>query len=276
VGLILGSLLLLSSCFNSDSRIESKDEIAEFQLTQSTEVGNTFQDCQFCPVMVTIPAGDFMMGNDDFDPIHLVTINYNLAVAQFETTYREWQDCVDDEACIALPKSKRSKVNRDKKPVVDITWYDAKSYVKWLSHKTGQNYRLLSESEWEYAARAGTTTVFYWGDELGKNNANCDDCDPDWEGSHPVAGGAQLANPFGLYDMLGNVSEWVEDCAWDTSYRGAPTDGSAWVKEKCRYRGLRGGAYITHHQFIRSANRYEMQAKDKNFSNGLRVARTLK
>ena len=273
---VVSCLLVLASCSNAKSRKETKEDIAEFQLTQTSEVGNIFQDCQYCPAMVTIPAGEFMMGNDDFGPIHLVTIKYQLAIAQFETTYQEWQDCVNDQVCIALPQNKRSKVNRDKRPVANITWHDAKNYVKWLSDKTAQSYRLLSESEWEYAARAGTTSVFYWGDELGKNNANCDDCDPAWEGRHPVAGGSQKANAFGLYDMSGNISEWVEDCAWDMSYRGAPNDGSAWIKEECRYRGLRGGSYLSHHQFIRSANRYEMQAKDKHFSLGLRIARDIK
>jgi len=216
------------------------------------------------------------MGNDDFGPLHLVTINYAFAVAKFETTNQQWLDCSNDSVCIENPPDERNEIDISKRPVSDITWYDAMNYVKWLSKKTGQKYRLLSEAEWEYAARAGTTSVFYWGDEVGKNNANCATCDPAWEGTHPVDVGAQAANPFGLYDMAGNVHEWIEDCAWDKSYRGAPIDGSAWVEDRCRYRGIRGGSYGSHHQFIRSANRYQFEANDKHYFLGMRVARDIK
>ncbi|MBV1909636.1 MAG: formylglycine-generating enzyme family protein [Kangiellaceae bacterium] len=272
------SIFVLTSCFDSNSRQESVEEIKEYQLTQTYTVGSNFRDCQFCPSMITLPAGQFSMGSEkhDIGPVHLVTIDYSFAVAKFETTYQEWQDCVEDGHCVALARNKRIKTDRSKKPVTLITWYDAKKYVKWLSQKTGQNYRLLTEAEWEYATRAGTTTTYFWGDNLGKNNANCEDCDPAWEGRRPVEGGSQKANPFGLHDTVGNVYEWVEDCAWDRDYsRGAPTDGSAWTEDECRYRGVRGGSYGSYYEFIRSASRYQEEAIDKLYTVGMRVARDI-
>ena len=139
---------------------------------------------------------------------------------------------------------------RDNRPVVNVSWNDAKEYVGWLNRKTGrdpelvgQTYRLLSEAEWEYAARAGSTTAFWWGDDVGRNNANCDGCGSQWDNTKTAPVGSFKANDFGLYDMAGNVWEWVQDC-YQNSYDGAPKDGSVWEDgADCAARVLRGGSW---------------------------------
>jgi len=140
---------------------------------------------------------------------------------------------------------------------------------------TGRPYRLLSEAEWEYAARAGTTTAFSWGDEIGKNNANCNGCGSEWDSRRTAAIGSFAPNPFGLYDMHGNVWEWVEDCL-HTNYEGAPTDGSAWTAQgDCSRRVVRGGSWAGYPVSLRSALRFWYSADDHGNDLGFRVARTL-
>ena len=146
--------------------------------------------------------------------------------------------------------------------------------MRWLSGETGKEYRLLSESEWEYAARGGTRTRYWWGDAIGRNRANCRGCGSRWDDEKTSPVGSFSANPFGLYDVHGNVWEWVEDC-WNGSYRGAPTDGSAWESGDCARRELRGGSWFNDPQNLRSADRYGDTARDRLIGVGFRVARTL-
>ena len=157
--------------------------------------------------------------------------------ARSSVTFDDWDGCGEVGGC-------KGKRQRDTRAVTDVTLADAEGYVAWLSRLTGKTYRLLTEAEWEYAARAGTTTVYYWGDEIGNGNANCRGCDSDRENMNlatPV--GSFKPNAFGLYDMAGNVWQWVEDC-YHNNYDGAPQDGSAWLAGDCKYRVVRGGSRI--------------------------------
>jgi formylglycine-generating enzyme required for sulfatase activity len=168
-------------------------------------------------------------------------------------TFAEWDACVAHGDCV--PHISDSGWGRGRRPAINVSWYDAQSYVAWLSRITGKEYRLLSEAEYEYAARAGTQTAYPWGDKIGKNNANCVECGSQWDGKQTAPVGSFAANGFGLYDMVGNVIEWVEDCYQD-SYNGAPVDGAAWTGGDCRGRVVRGGSYGSAADSLRSAAPY--------------------
>ena len=160
-----------------------------------------------------------------------------------------------------------------------VSWEDAQAYVSWVSSQTGEEYRLLSEAEWEYVARAGSETAYSWGNDIGTNRTNCftpegpdDTCGDQWETTAPT--GSFPANAFGVHDMHGNVLEWVEDC-WDGSYAGAPSDGSAWRSGDCSVRVLRGGSWYEFPRYLRSADRSRFPTGGRISLNGFRVARTL-
>ena len=173
------------------------------------------------------------------------------------------------------PNVTDSGFGRGNRPVVNVNWEDARQYVAWLTRMTGKPYRLLSELEWEYAARAGTSTRYFWGDEIGKGNANCIGCGSKWDGRMTSPVGSFKPNPFGVYDAYGNVWQWVEDCHHD-SYDGAPTDGSAWV-ENCEQgrRAVRGGGWDSYDYNIRVANRDRISIGSRINDLGIRVARSL-
>ena len=162
---------------------------------------------------------------------------------------------------------------RDNRPVINVSWEDAQSYVKWLSEQTGHAYRLPTEAEWEYAARAGTTTAYSWGNDVGRNLANCDGCGSQWDEDRTAPVGSFPPNAFGLHDMHGNVREWVEDC-WNASYSGAPTDGSAWRSGDCGNRVFRSGDWLWFSGSLRSADRDSNAPGYRSNGNGFRVART--
>src|SRR5262249_40880696 len=143
-----------------------------------------------------------------------------------------------------------------------------------LSKMTGKPYRLLTEAEWEYAARAGSTTAYYWGDEIGKQNANCNGCGSEWDNRRTSAVGSFRPNAFGLFDMAGNVWQWVQDC-YHVNYDGAPADGSAWTSGDCSYRVVRGGSWIDLPQSLRAAPRVGASITERVFGRGFRVGRTL-
>src|SRR5262249_38251231 len=142
--------------------------------------------------------------SDEESPRHPVTVKTPFAVGKFAVTFDEWDACVAAAAC---PKA-GEPWGREKMPAVNVTWEDAKQYVRWLSWLTGKEYRLLTEAEWEYAARAGTATRYYWGDEIGKGNANCDGCGSEWDGKQTAPVDSFKPNAFGLHDMAGNVWQW--------------------------------------------------------------------
>ena len=243
--------------------------------------GRVFRDCPECPEMVVVQAGSFLMGSpsheagrgNDEGPRHRVTIARPFAVGKYEVTFAEWDACVADGGCGGHRPGDEGW-GRGRRPVINVSWDDAKAYVRWLNRKTGKQYRLPSEAEWEYAARAGTTTRYNWGDDIGRNRANCNGCGSRWDRKQTGPVGSFRANVFGLHDVHGNVREWVEDC-WKGSYEGAPSDGSARTGGDCGSRVLRGGSWIRLPRFLRSASRLRYRAGNRNNISGFRVARTL-
>jgi len=161
---------------------------------------------------------------------------------------------------------------RGDRPVINVTWKNAVAYTQWLSRRTGATYRLPSEAEWEYAASGGTTTFYWWGYEVGRNNANCFNCGSRWDGNRTAPVGSFAANPFGLYDTSGNAAEWVKDCYHD-SYRGAPGDGSPWESLGCDQRIQRGGAFNKPANSLQTARRASQVANLALPGVGFRVVR---
>ena len=253
------------------------------------QVGERFRDCAECPEMVVVPAGTFMMGAPESEvgsrdrerPVHAVSVP-SFAVGVYEVTFEEWDACVADGGC-GGHRPDDEGWGRGRRPI-NVQWDDMQRYVEWLSSRTGERYRLPSESEWEYAARAGTTTPFYTGETITTDHANYNGMYsyPDLIAFDPnglfrrqkVPAGSFGANAFGLHDVHGNVSEWVQDC-WNSDYEGAPTDGSAWLSGDCGRRVLRGGSWASRPSDIRAAHRFGLASGDRNISLGFRVARTL-
>ena len=240
--------------------------------------GRRFRDCAECPQMVVIPAGSFMMGSpeseegrwDDEGPVHWVEIGELLAVGGYEVTFEEWDACAAAGGCGGYRPDDEGW-GRGRRPVINVSWEDAQGYVGWLRGKTGEEYRLLSEAEWEYAARAGTQTRYSFGDDISPNDANYG---RNIGKTRPV--GSYRANGFGLYDMHGNVWEWVQDCwSWNDNYRGAPNKGEAWERGYCSRRVLRGGSWVSIPRNLRSANRLRYDTGYRGSISGFRVARTL-
>jgi formylglycine-generating enzyme required for sulfatase activity len=248
------------------------------------KAADQFQECTRCPDMVVVPAGSFTMGSpstetvadtDEF-PQHPVTIAAPFAVSKFEVTFENWDTCYELGGCRIRPDD--YGWGRGDRPVIGVDWSDAQQYVAWLSKQTGKTYRLLSEAEWEYAARAGTTTAYSWGDDVkpdGKTMANCFDCGSAWDDKETAPVGSFAPNAFGLNDMLGNVWEWVEDCYHD-SYDDAPKDGSAWTNGDCKEHVSRGGSWGDLPQvLLRTAFRLRTPPVNRYEGLGFRVGRTL-
>ena len=241
------------------------------------EVGTTFRDCADCPEMVVIPAGRFWMGCEPGDASsgggrlsREVIISRRFALAKYETTFAQWDACAAAGGCDGyLPDD--NGYGWGDRPVINVNWRDAHKYVSWLSAKTGKRYRLPSEAEWEYAARAGSTTRYSWGDDIGPNWANFELTSREMAWTLPV--GMFRPNAFGLHDMHGNVWEWAEDCAH--AYDVAPSDGSAWISGDCGVRASRGGAWNNSAFFLRSAYRGWAGPGSRNPDHGFRVALTL-
>jgi formylglycine-generating enzyme required for sulfatase activity len=272
--LFCGLLLALAIAVSCDCMLAEADQ-------HQPKPVQSLRDCpDDCPEMVVIPAGTFMMGSSPRElghqeseaPQHKVTIAKPFAVSKYELTFDEWDACADHGACDEQIGD--GGWGRGKQPVINVTWDEAQKYATWLSKLTGKHYRLLSEAEYEYATRAGMRTPYPWGDAIGTNRANCIDCGSRWDKRQPAPVGSFAPNAFGLYDMVGNVWEWVEDC-WHGTYKLAPTDGSAWTTGDCGVRVLRGGSWTSFHDQLRSANRSRSAADDRGRIIGFRVARTL-
>ena len=272
--------------FVSKARVRSRSlakirAVKEAEDKQLKSPGRRFQDCEFCPQMVVLPAGDFVMGSSgieqgrerDEGPQHSVTIPAPFAVGVYEVTFEEWEACILYGGCSKEPSDEGW--GRGRQPVIHMSWVDTQEYVEWLSRKTGKPYRLLSEAEWEYAARAGTQTRYSFGNRISRKQANYD---PD---SSRIIGktdrvGSYPPNRFGLHDMHGNVWEWVQDC-WNDSYAEAPDKGEAWLSGNCYHRVLRGGSWFSDSGNLRSADRYwgPIRGRVEGGRRGFRVARAL-
>jgi formylglycine-generating enzyme required for sulfatase activity len=248
---------------------------------------DSFRECDWCPEMVVVPAGSFIMGSPDDEkargnnegPQHWVTFARPFAVGRFAVTFDEWDACVADGGCNGYAPNDGGW-GRGRRPVIYVSWNDANLYVAWLSRKTGKTYRLLSEAEREYVTRAGTTTSFWWGASISTRQANYFDDDAFGSGSKGEDRERTLPvdsfqpNPWGLYQVHGNVSEWTQDCYHD-GYAGAPLDGSAWTSGDCSRRVVRGGAWIDPPQNLRAASRSSDTATDWDGLEGFRLARAL-
>ena len=289
------------------------------------EVGQRFRDCPTCPEMVVVPAGTFIMGSPESEkgrlravydeegtairwtvidevelevevgqrlvvvegPQRYVTIAAPFAVGVHEVTFDEWDACARSGGCGGLIPD-NGGWGRGRQPVINVNWDDANAYLDWLSTETGEEYRLLSEAEWEYVARAGTETARYWGEGAAGQCRHANGADamtvernPDWRtttcsdghaGPAPV--GSYEPNAFGLFDVLGNVWEWTQDC-WNERYTGAPVDGTAWDAGDCANRVSRGGSWGNAPERLRSASRSRDAVEDRFDTGGFRVARSL-
>ena len=257
-------------------------------------VGPGNRDCADCPEMVVVPAGEFQMGSADTEegrgpnegPLHTVVFARPFAIGKYEVTFDEWGACVAEKACVAVEDD---GWGRGRRPVIYVNFEMAMGYAKWLTRKTGKHYRVPSEAEWEYAARGGSKTRWFWGEDSKRacEFANVGDESvkeehPDWPRHDCNDGYAKTApvgsfkpNGFGLYDTVGNVWEWVEDC-YNPSYEGAPTDGRAWVTGDCVRRIDRGGGWYNKPEAVRSALRYAGDDPTRqNNTLGFRVVRAL-
>lgn len=256
------------------------------------------------PEMVRIPAGTFLMGSPESEkdrdsnegPQRKVSIAA-FEMSRFEITVGQFRQFVQDynyrtvaeqngKGCyVWINNEWKQQLERnwqspgftqsDNQPVVCVSWHDAQAYVTWLVNKTGKPYRLPTEAEWEYAARAGTPTRYWWSDDIGKNNAVCGDCGSQWDGKQTAPVGSFNANAFGLHDTAGNVWEWVEDC-WHDNYTNAPIHGSAWQEADggyCSLRMIRGGSWLYNPQILRSAVRTMISTGGAGGDLGFRIAR---
>jgi formylglycine-generating enzyme required for sulfatase activity/class 3 adenylate cyclase len=217
------------------------------------------------PEMVALQGGSFSMGSNDDPserPIHRVTVK-PFAMSKYPITVREWNACAAAKACGFTATGK------DDAPITNVSWSDAKQYVAWLADVTKKAFRLPSEAEWEFAARGGTQTKYWWGDQMQSAMASCKDCGGDAE--QPVKVGSFKPNPFGLYDMGGGVDQWVEDC-WHRSYQGAPTDGSAWSVGDCPSHVIRSGSWKNDARYVRPANRDNYDTNVRYPTHGFRIA----
>ncbi|HTS91459.1 MAG TPA: SUMF1/EgtB/PvdO family nonheme iron enzyme [Stellaceae bacterium] len=224
------------------------------------------------PEMVMLPGGSFAMGsNEDATekPIHRVSIR-PFAIGKYPVTVREWKVCVAANACAAAVLGAGAE---DDRPITNVSWADADQYAKWLALTTRKPYRLPSEAEWEYAARGNTESKFWWGATLSLGKANCKGCGDPYDPAQPLKVGQFAPNPFGLYDMGGNVAQWVEDC-YHRDFAGAPSDGSAWLAGDCFTHVLKGGSWRNDPSYVRPASRDQYDTAVRYPTHGFRVARS--
>jgi formylglycine-generating enzyme required for sulfatase activity len=222
------------------------------------------------PEMVPLAGGTFAMGSNQDPsemPVHRVTIK-PFEISKFPITIGEWNQCVAAKVCEYIP------TGDDASPVTNLSWSDTRQFLTWLAQITQKSFRLPSEAEWEYAARGGADTNYWWGDQLQVGMANCQGCGGPYDSTQPARVGSFKPNPFGLYDMGGNVDQWVEDC-WHSSYQGAPVDGSPWIEEGCLSHVIRSGSWKNDPSYVRSASRDHYDTSIRYPTHGLRIARSL-
>lgn len=294
--MLVPSLAVLAGAFSAAAAAQS-----------DLQPGDTFTECAACPEMIVLAAGEFLMGSPEDEAERRenekqrrITFARDFAMATTPVTWNQWEACVRDNWCEGAAIDQAIRLNPDgspnenyrdygrgTRPAVGMDWYDAQRFVGWLNWKTGNDdaYRLPSEAQWEYAARAGTTTAFPWGDELDYDYGNFGQRDQGLGGHvegrdrwmdemSPVA--SFPANAWGLYDMHGNIFEWTEDC-YEADLSNAPTDGSAHTEGDCSVRVFRSGTYTSNSYMQRSARRgapYPATARGRNYL-GFRVVKSL-
>jgi formylglycine-generating enzyme required for sulfatase activity len=308
VGLIV---LLIVGYFADHGRVAHWLQTHRSQSIVAPALGEVFRDCPTCPLMKVLPAGQFSQGAAPgqadaaaFEfPQHPVRIRYPLGMGVYEVTVGEFKEFADAtahksagcqrydgtwQASAELNWNNVGYPQTATYPVACVSWRDAEEYAAWLSHKTGQHYRLPSDSEWEYAARAGSTLPRPWAARTDTACASANVADqtaaeqyPGWK-VHPCKDGFVYAAPvgsfqpnaFGLYDTLGNVFEWVQDC-WNPDYRGAPSDGAAWLSGDCTQRGMRGGSWFTAPALVSTSARNRFEETYRSSSVGFRLVREI-
>ena len=246
------------------------------EATSGLQLGDEFRDCPLCPEMVVIPAGKFIMGSKNGRkrelPLHRVRIPKSLAFGRFEVTFDEFDACHAAGGCKKKPFDRGW--GRGKRPVVNVLIGDIEEYVAWINKMTGARYRLPSEAEWEYAARAGTSSGYWWGDQMRSGAANCRKCGSKWSGRKTAPVGKFEPNPWGLYDMHGNVLEITSDC-WNTSHFNAPSDGSERGDGDCKSRVIKSGAWYYLPKVSRSASRVRNDVRIISYFIGFRLVREM-
>ena len=259
---------------NVSSSPDAKTSVARPALSVFRD---TLADGFTGPEMVMIPVGEFRMGdlqengNSHERPVHRVRIAEPFAIGKYEITYEEY---LYFATATGRPSPYDEGWGRGRRPVIDVSWEDAHAYARWLAAKTGASYRLPSEAEWEYVARAGSESAYWWGDEVGNNHANCTDCGSRWDNQQTAPVGSFAPNHFGLHDTAGNVAEWIQDCFLDTYHR-AFEDGSAQTVEDCQRRVVRNGGWDSKPEKIRSATRAWDKPLNRSNRTGFRLARDL-
>jgi formylglycine-generating enzyme required for sulfatase activity len=226
------------------------------------------QECLACPPLAGLAAGSFAVGTG---PGQQIAIDQPFAIGKYEVTVTQWLACVEAGGCEYLPETAGAPPDS---PVRDVSWDDAQEYVAWLSRLTGQRYRLPSEAEWEYAARGGTTSRFWWSEALETGYANCADCGGAWARAAPAEVGSYAPNPFGLHETSGGVMEWTADC-WRDAPEAVAYSAATATGDDCAARVLRGGSWRHHHGDVSSASRFGAHAERRAPEHGLRVARDL-
>jgi formylglycine-generating enzyme required for sulfatase activity len=223
------------------------------------------------PEMVTLLGGKFQMGSNSDPserPIHQVDIK-PFAISKFPITVRQWKQCVAAGACVGGVTG-----DDDDAPVTNVSWSDTQKFTEWLSQVTQKNFRLPSEAEWEYAARGGAHTKYWWGDQVQLGMVNCNGCNEAYDAMKPMKVGSFKPNPFGLYDMGGGVDQWVADC-WHKNYQGAPVDGSPWLDADCSSHVLGSGSWRSDPNYVRPSSRNYYDTNARNQTLGFRVAKSL-
>ncbi len=247
------------------------------QVDENTLVaGDIFKDCDICPELVVIPPGSFVMGSPvgkpREKPLRRITLKKRSAMGRFETTFAEYDACTAAGGC--SKKIYDREWGRGRRPVMNVLYTDIQEYMRWISKKTGKTYRLPSEAEWEYAARADSDTEYWWGDDMIKGEANCRGCGTQWSGVKSAPVGSFKPSPWGLYDVHGNVLEMVEDC-WTTSHKGVDPYGKAKVFPNCPNRVVKGGAWYYLSRVSRSASRARNDMRVFSYFIGFRVLREM-
>ena len=250
--------------------------VSSRELVKHREVGTVFKDCVVCPEMSIIPSGTFMIGSTKGRkrerPVSKITITKSLAVSRYEVTFDQWDACFNAGGCSKKPSDRGW--GRDSRPVINILLTDIDEYVTWLTRKTGHIYRLPSESEWEYAARAGSQTEFSWGDQMQTGAANCRGCGTKWSGLKSAPVGQFKPNAWGLYDVHGNVFEYVADC-WSNDHYNIPRDGVPKKTANCLSKVIKGGSWYYLPKVSRSASRVRNDKRVFSYFIGFRVFREL-